>query len=484
MSSSPDSPPAVGESVRIGTGLSPAEGHFQAAVALHRQGRLEEAANRYGLALAENPEDARSWGNLGVVLRAQEKVAAAETCYRRTLALDPTNHGAWSNLGNALRWMGRLEEGLACQEKSVALSPEFAEGIYNMGLILHDLGRLDESRAAFDRVVAMRPEREDVRWDRALSLLLSGDLGTGFTEYEWRWSRPELKKRYFRQPRWEGEAIPGQTLLIHTEQGFGDAIQFLRYASMAAERSRAMVVVECQPELVSLITGLPGVAQVVAKGERLPDFHVHLPLLSLPMIFQTTLDTVPAEIPYLSAPAWAGFPVAKPKGTRLSVGLSWAGKPTHKNDRNRSTQVTDFLPLAAFPGVSLFSLQKGERAKDRQEQASGVLIRDLGMGCREFADTAKIMQQLDLIITVDTAVGHLAGALGRPVWVLLPFSPDWRWLLHREDSPWYPTMRLFRQQRPGDWAEVFDRVHAALAELAGLAPDQILPSTSSDLTKF
>jgi tetratricopeptide (TPR) repeat protein len=459
-------PPVNGGKPLISAGQSPAETHFQAAVALHRQGRLEEAANRYGLALAEDPTDPRFWGNLGVVLRSQEKVAAAEACYRRALALDPGNAGAWSNLGNALRYMGRLEEALACQEKSVEINPEFAEGVYNMGLVLHDLGRLAESVAAFDRVIAMRPEREDVRWDRALSTLLSGDLKSGFEQYEWRWSRPELKKRYFRQPRWDGQSAPGQTILIHSEQGFGDCIQFVRYLPMAAARSRGSIVLECQPELVSLLTGLPGVSQVVAKGERLPDFHLHLPMLSLPMVCGTDLDSVPAQIPYLSAPAWAGFPVAKPAGTKLSVGISWAGKPTHKNDRNRSAQLADFLPLAAFPGVTLYSLQKGERAKDRVEQASGVLIRDLGTGCREFADTAKIMQQLDLIITVDTAVGHLAGALGRPVWVLIPFSPDWRWLLGREDTPWYPTMRLFRQQRPGEWGETFGRVRDALAGLA------------------
>lgn len=445
--------------------LSEGEVHFQTAVALHRQGRLEEAANRYGLALALNPTDVRCWGNLGVVLRAQEKVEAAATCYRRTLALDPENAGAWSNLGNALRWMGRLEEGLECQRRAVAIKPDFVEGAYNMGLILHDLGRLDESVAVFDRVLELAPGREDVCWDRALSILLSGDLVRGFAEYEWRWTRPDLRKRFFRQPQWEGQPMPGQVLLIHSEQGFGDSLQFLRYLPLAAERSRALLAVECPREIESLVNGIPGVAQVVVKGDRLPDFHAHLPMLSLPRLFGTSLETVPNQVPYLTPPAWAGFPVAKPEGTVLSVGISWAGKPTHKNDRNRSAGLAGFLSLAALPGVTLYSLQKGERAADREAMACGVLVRDLGGGCRDFGDTAKVMRQLDLIVTVDTAVGHLAGALGLPVWVLTPFSPDWRWLLHREDSPWYPTMRLFRQRTPKDWDEVFQRIKTELTAL-------------------
>jgi hypothetical protein len=332
-------------------------------------------------------------------------------------------------------------------------------------LVLIDLGRLNEAIVFFDRALAIKPEKAEIAWDRGLAYLLKGDLVHGFKEYECRWNCPGMKTWDFLQPVWDGSRIEGKTLLVHAEQGFGDAIQFMRYLPFVAGSSGATIVFQCQPELTSLLRKLEGVSRIVVKGEQLPDFDFHIPLLSLPRIAGTTLETIPSACPYLYAPPEADLSVPRPEGTKLSVGIVWAGDPRQKNNRNRSADFTRFLPLTALAGVTLYSLQKGERANDLLTVEGGARVRDLGGAIRDFGGTAGIITQLDLVVTVDSAPAHLAGALGIPVWVLLPFSPGWRWLLDREDSPWYPTMRLFRQSAPGDWDGVFERVRVALGEL-------------------
>ena len=269
-------------------------------------------------------------------------------------------------------------------------------------------------------------------------------------------------------PLWQGEELAGRTLYVYAEQGMGDTLQFARFLPLAARRG-ARIIFDCQPELLRLLANFPELATLRTEGSPLPAADFHLPLMSLPHRLGITLATLPAPARYIGAPpASAGPPLPRPPGTRLAIGIVWAGRPQHTNDHNRSITIEHFLTLCALPGVALYSLQKGPRAGDIAELGAQSLVRDLGPQIKDFADTARLIMQLDVVITIDTAVAHLAGALGRRTFVLLPFTPDWRWLGGREDSPWYPSLRLFRQQAPRDWKGVMQRVRDTLAR--SLAP--------------
>jgi hypothetical protein len=326
-----------------------------------------------------------------------------------------------------------------------------------------DLCRDDIALQKYDQALEIDPDYVDCHWDRALILLRNGKLEEGFPEYEWRWRLSHNPPRGFKQPLWDGSDLTGKTILLHQEQGFGDMIQFARYVPLVKEKG-GTVLIECQPELLRLFATLEGVDQVVSSESPLPDFDVTAPIITLAKIFETTLETIPNNIPYVRAPEQHNFVLSPHSGT-VSVGICWAGKPTHKNDRNRSCSFADFMDLTAIPDTTFFSLQKGDAISEYNERAGGILIADVGSKMNDFADTAVVLEQLDILITVDTSIAHLAGAMGRPVWVLVPFAPDWRWLLNRNDSPWYPSMRLFRQTDPGDWAPVFRQVGEALREL-------------------
>ncbi|WP_415713510.1 tetratricopeptide repeat protein [Maridesulfovibrio sp.] len=430
---------------------------FFAAVRAHSSGNFAEAVTNYSLALGLRPEDPVLLTNLGVALRAQDKFKAAEACYRRALAVKPDNPGALSNLGNVLRRLGKLKEAVGCHRRAIELDRKFIDAYYNLGLVLQDLGKLDEAIRLYNYCLKFKPDDDRVSWDKSLALLSKGDFINGFELYEYRWKHEQLKARHFRQPLWDGSSLNGKRIFVYAEQGFGDTLHFCRYIPLLA-KAGGRVVFECQTELISLLEGLDGVEEIVRDRERLPDFDFQVPLLSLPRIMKHDTKSIPCECPYIKPPAQAGFPVHVPQGTKLKVGIAWAGKPTHKNDHNRSVSIENFLPFAWLPGVTLYSLQKGPESAQRDEAGCGVLVRDLGNGCDDFADTAKVMGQLDLIITVDTSVAHLAGALNLPVWVALPYNPDWRWMLKRNDSPWYPSMTLFRQKKPGDWDPVFKKM--------------------------
>ena len=320
---------------------------------------------------------------------------------------------------------------------------------------------MDEALAACERAIALKPEFPVARSNRAMMLLLKGEFAKAWAEYEWRLQRGDIAPpRGLSQPQWKGEDPAGLAILIHAEQGVGDSIHFIRYAPLLAARG-ARVIVECQPELVALFRTVEGVERVLAAGETLPAFDRHVPMMSLPFAFHTTLDAIPARVPYLRADetrvkAWAER-VAR-EGGRMKVGVAWAGKPSHKDDHLRSLRLSAFAPLAEAKGVSFYSLQKSEAAAQAKDPPPGMALIDLTDEIKDFADTAALLVNLDLVIAVDTAVIHLGGALARPVWTLLHFVPDWRWMLDREDSPWYPTMRLFRQPAPGDWPAVLHRV--------------------------
>jgi tetratricopeptide (TPR) repeat protein len=437
--------------------------------ALQELGRLEEAAACHHRALELMPEFAEGHYNLGNALQDQGNLEEAAACYRRALELKPDHAHAYYNLGNVLRGQGKPREAVACYDQAIRLQPDYAEAHHNLGVVLKDQGNLDHAAACCDRALELRPDLAEAHYSRSLLRLLRGDFAQGWPEYEWRWRMKERRPRTWKQTPWDGRPLPGKTIILHAEQGLGDTIQFIRYAALARQR-RARVIVECQRPLLPLLAGCPAIDLLIGQGEELPDCDVHVPLMSMPGICGTTLDNVPAEIPYISASPGL---VAKWRDRLAAldgykVGICWQGNPRHRDDRLRSLPLRSFAVLAQVPGVRLISLQKGAGSEQVAGVRSDLAVVDwtdkLDGEAGPFMDTAAIMKNLDLVVTSDTAIAHLAGAMGVPVWVALPFVPDWRWLLDRRDSPWYPTMRLFRQSSLGDWAGVFGEMQAQLCE--------------------
>jgi tetratricopeptide (TPR) repeat protein len=431
--------------------------------ALRELGRLEEALASYDRALAARPDYAEALSNRGNVLKALRRFDDALTSYDVALRLRPDDPGPLSNRAVTLQALDRLDEALASCDRALALRADSIEALTNRASVLQELRRFDEALATYDRAAAIAPDYAEAQISRALLLLLTGDFAKGWPAYEWRRKLPSWVERGFTQPEWSGEDIAGKRLLLHAEQGFGDTIQFARYAALAAVRG-ADVVLEVQPSLEPLLGGLLGVEVVAAGRDRLPPFDLHCPLLSLPRLFATTPATIPGGVPYIVAPddriaAWA--PRLPADGTR--VGLAWSGHPDNTRDHERSIPFTHLAPLINVPGTRFVSLQKDIRAADVDDfrQCSSVI--DLRAELHDFADTAAVIAQLDLVITVDTAVAHLAGAMGKPFWLLLPRVPDFRWLLGRATSPWYPGARLFRKSQVDTWDAV---IAGAARELA------------------
>jgi tetratricopeptide (TPR) repeat protein len=443
-----------------------AHAHNNLGVALQSLGRMQEAAAAHARAVELNPRDAGGWNNLGVVWGELGQLTTAAGCHERALALDPKYAEAHNNLGVVYRNLGRLEEAAACHERALALKPEYAEAENNLGNVRRNQGRLAEARACYERALALKADLVDAAWNSSLVDLLEGNFERGWRQYEVRRQRKRNAPRVFDAPLWRGEALEGARILLHAEQGLGDTLQYLRYVPLVKARG-GRVLLDVQGQLKRLALEAPGVEAVTATGEALGDFAWQCPLMSLPLAFATVMDTIPAQVPYLKVPEEAGRAAAgRAWGAGgLRVGVVWSGNPKYSDDRARSVPLTMMAPLFALQGVQWFSLQMGAAAEQLGGAQTGVT--DLRPAIGDMADTAALLERLDLVITVDTAVAHLAGALGRPVWVLLPFAPDWRWLLEREDSPWYPTMRLFRQPLPGDWAAVLERVRAELARRAG-----------------
>jgi len=442
--------------------------HYCRALALAELGRFDEALAGFEKALSIVPRNADAWTHRGNVLFALKRHEEALASYDSSLAIRPDHAKTCNDKGAALAELGRFGAALKCYDKAISLQPDSAETLNNRGLALAELGRFDEALASHVSATTVRPDLAEAHFDEGLCRLLTGDFRRGWEKYEWRWKRKDRrwKIRDFPQPKWLGEEeIGGKTILLHTEQGLGDTIQFCRYASLAAERG-AKVVLVVQPTLRSLMESLAGPVQVLAEGDPLPAFDLHCPLPSLPLAFRTTLDNIPGRVPYLK-PDESRIDFWRtrlgPK-TLVRVGLVWSGHPEHKKDRDRTLPLKDLAPLAGA-GCALFSLQKEIRDSDKEAFESIGVIRQFGDELNDFSDTAALASFMDLVISVDTSAAHLAGALGKPVWILLPRAPDWRWLLDREDSPWYPTARLFRQPKPGDWQSVVERVTAELLRL-------------------
>lgn len=440
---------------------------FFKAAELHKNNQLEQALKLYAQAVAYNPDFPDAYTNMAVALRKQKHFAAALACYQRSLTLRPDHSGTYSNMGNVLNDLDRISEALDAHAKAVELEPDNLLYLYNKALAHRDALNLDTAIALFNEVLQKNPAYRNCRWDRALTYLMKGDFETGFAEYDSRWELEKSPPRPFSEPRWNGGGLGKRRLFIHREQGFGDAIQFARLLPALKKRYGGTLILECQPELVSLFIGLEGVDHVHPFGQPLPQFDTWIPLMSLAHILKIDEDNIPGEVPYLSGPAESRFHIRPAPENGLNIALAWAGSPTHQNDRRRSAGLSKFLSLGAFNGVTLFSLQKGPCETDLKAEGGEALIINAAAEVKDFSDTAAIVEQMDLIISVDTSLVHLAGALGKEVWCLLPYTPDWRWMVDRTDSPWYPTLRLFRQETPGDWDGVFDAVIAALQEKLG-----------------
>ncbi|MGD9537362.1 MAG: tetratricopeptide repeat protein [Alphaproteobacteria bacterium] len=450
-----------------------AERLFDEGRRAHLAGRLEDAMAGYRAALRLDPTHGGALNNLGVALKTLNRFAPAIACYRRGLALKPDDAGLLTNLGNALRGLGRFAEAEAVLKRALSLNPGSVDALNNLSLSRKAERRFKEAIEGLTEVLRHRPDDPETHLDLALTLLQVGEFERGFVEYEWRFRSKELPPRGLAEPLWDGAPLEGRTILLYTEQGYGDCIQFVRYAPLVAARG-GRVVIECQPPLVRLFQRVEGVAEVVARGEALPRFDLQAPILSLPRIFGTTMETIPAPARYVSPPPKLAYDFRKrvraPDGM-LKVGLVWAGKPTQKNNHNRSAGFPIFIDLLGTPGTAWFSLQVGDRAGDVETHHCGGLIDDLTPEIEDFADSAAAIDALDLLVTVDTGPAHLAGALGKPIWLALAYAGDWHYPEgDGSDSPWYPSMRVFRQDSFGDWKGVVARIQRALEAREGLRP--------------
>jgi Flp pilus assembly protein TadD len=439
------------------------------SIVLMRKGKLDEAIAGFRKLAQLEPKHAEVFNNLGIALAGKGQMDEAILAMSKAVQIKPGSAEANRNLGRALAMARRSEDAIAAFRQAVEIKPDYVEANSDLGVALTEMGRLDEATAAFERAIQSNPNFATARFHRALILLLKGDFARGWPEYEWRWQAEGFPspRRNFAQPQWDGEALRGKTILLHAEQGYGDFIHFVRYVPLVAGKG-ARIVIECPPELDRLVRGIPEVAEVIRASDPLPPFDVHSPLMSLPKVFRTTLDSIPAAIPYLKADEMLVDSWARRLGKRegaFRVGLTWAGRPEFVSDRFRSLELSALSSLGAVDGITFYSFQKGPVARQALTPPTGMKVIPLGDELQDFADTAAVISQMDLILSTDTSVPHLAGALGKPVWVMLPFLPDWRWLLMREDSPWYPTMRLFRQKKLGDWAEVVDRVAKSLQSI-------------------
>jgi tetratricopeptide (TPR) repeat protein len=434
--------------------------------------RMDEARECYEQARTLNPRQAEVHHNLGNILREQGKPDEALACYDEALRLRPDYAKAFVNKGIVLVTRGEVDAALVCLRRAVELQPEFAEAHNSLGTALSSRGLVADALAEYERAIALSPDYADAHWNRALVRLLQGDYERGWPDYEWRWKckrafhLPPLAK-----PRWNGEPLEGKTILLYAEQGLGDTLHFVRYARIVQERG-ARVILQCQAALIPLLSRCAGIDEIVPWGSPQPEYDVYAALLSLPSLVGTTLETIPAEVPYLHADAalvehWRKQ-LAIVDG--FKVGIAWQGSKTHAWDAHRSVPLSEFEPLAQVPGVCLISLQKGPGSEQVRTVADRFHVADFGdlvdRTTGAFMDTAAILKGLDLVICVDTAIGHVAGGLGVPVWLALHHTPDWRWLRERADSPWYPSARLFRQPAPGEWAPVFAQIAEQLRETA------------------
>ncbi len=447
----------------------------------HQRGDIVGAERDYRAALAAAPDHPTALHYLGVIHYQRNRLGDALPLLERAVVLVPEEPEFHNNLGLALAAADRTDEAIAQFRQALARKPDLATAWNNLGLSLQAVNELPDAIAAFREALRAAPDFAQAHWNLALALLISGQYAEGWREYEWRYRAQTFGAAATSPaPRWQGEALAGRTLLLSAEQGLGDALQFVRFAAPLAARG-ARVIVRAPDALYEILASAPGVAQILRDGDPLPAHDFQLPLLSVPGMLDVDERAIPATVPYLapsrlSVEALASAIAAAP-GT-LRVGLSWAGNTRHVNDRRRSCPLAALAPLLELPDIAWFSLQKID-GEDQIAQVPAARRIQLLDARNDFARKAALIERLDLVISVDTSNAHLAGALGKPVWILLPFAPDWRWRLGRTDSPWYPTARLFRQPRAGDWASVVAEVRAALVASAEATATSLRPPSAS-----
>jgi hypothetical protein len=433
---------------------------------LQQEGHLREAEVAYRDALKLNPSNADALHLLGTLAFQVGKYEIAVQFIQRALKISPTSAHFYNNCGPALRALGRFEEAINCYRKAMELQPSLPQVWYNLGKCYGEAGEILNALDAYNRQLELGGDQASTRWNRSLINLVLGNYQDGWRDYELRWQATPaaVGRRNFAIPAWTGEPLRGKTLFIYAEQGLGDTIQFIRYAPLVVERG-GRVIVECQPELVRLIQSMPSIEKVILQGSPMPPCDFQIAMMSLPLAFQTRLETIPSNTPYLfpdnqETLVWKqrlGFDKAK-----RNIGLVWAGGRKHPGDARRSLNLEQLAPLAQISGIHWISLQKGEPAN--QASASSLSLSDWTAELDDMNSTASLIMALDGVVAVDTAVAHLAGALGKPAWLLLPFVSDFRWLLNRQDSPWYPNMRIVRQSVLGDWAGAIKKLDSILKD--------------------
>ena len=469
---------------------------------MHHLGRVGEAETEYRAILREFPDNPVVNNNLGIALVAQKRYSEAIEHLRQAIQASPDYAEAHCNMGNALRHAGDLEIAKEAFDHALKLNPEFVQALGNLGNTHMDLGELDDAEACYKRAVKIMPDIPDLHynlgrvlyeqanwdaaedafrqtlklngshplahWNLSHTLLMNGEYSEAWPHYEWRWRCPGFTTQIpdFGKPRWNGSSLDKRTILVFAEQGFGDTIQFIRYVPKLTAAG-ATVEILCQPELERLFAGVEGINGITSNTDELPPFDVHCPLISLPLLTDADSDTVPADIPYIAVPdGGAALPDA---GEGLKIGLVWVGRSTHAMEEQRSLRPDVLAPVLDVEGCQFFALHDAAERGNLAAAGLADMVTDLSDLIDDFGDTARLIDELDLLISVDTAAAHLAGALGKPVWTLLPFIPDWRWMADRTDSPWYPSMQLFRQHDRNDWGGVMADVAAALRKMVSEA---------------
>lgn len=444
-----------------------AKAHNNLGTALKKQCKLEEAEKSYNQAIELCHDYAEAHNNRGNTLQSLKRLDESITSYRRAITIKLHYAEAHYNCGSALNEQKRFDEALIYMKRAIEIKPDYAEAYNILGATLAELGNLVEATANYSHAIELKPDYADAHLSKSFISLLKGDYKTGWQGYEWRLRKKGYTNRTFQQSKWDGSSLKGKTILVHSEQGMGDSIQFVRYLPMVQAQG-GRVIFECVPELFHLLKHCTGMDKIIARsasGKISEQFDVHAHLLSLPRLFNTTLDSIPSDVTYITADSklTERWRLRLNDDHKYKAGIVWAGNPNHAKDKSRSCSLSDFATLAGIPEVSFYSLQKGPTSIEADTWPERNMI-NLDNELKDFADTAAVIANLDIVISVDTSVVHLAGALGKTVWTLLPFVPDWRWQLERDDSPWYPSMRLFRQTKMYDWNGVFEQVKESLID--------------------
>jgi hypothetical protein len=448
-----------------------ADGHISTGVKLFGRGKVKKAITCFEKAMALDPQNVDAHYHMGMALRRLGESKKAIASFRRALEINPNFFQGWFQLGLLLSKTDSLDHAITCLLTAVEICPEDIEACIELANVLVAQGDIEAAITIFDRALAIHSKHPVARWNRSVAHLLSGNFDKGWKDFDWRQRLPGQQFHGLKdaeKSRWEGGSFTGKRLLIYSEQGLGDTLQFVRYLPTVKALGGTVILGTYKPLLPLLknCAGIDHLVELPAKDCPSSSFDLYLPIMSLPVVFHTTLETIPSRIPYLDADplkikAWRN----QFTHPAFSVGIVWQGSPSHANDRNRSCPLEQFLPLVKIPGIQWYGLQKGPGAEEVHQIESQFMIDNLGEDFDDFSDTAAVLENLDLLISVDTAVVHLAGAMGKTVWTLLPYAPDWRWQRNRDDSPWYPTMRLYRQPARGDWASVFQQVEGDLRQL-------------------